>query len=86
MPWETVAKCDECGKVKGEANKWLLALPEYRKGLDYEGFLVCHWSEEVAQFPSAKMLCSEACLQKRLGAFLAQRTKEAPANLQVIKE
>jgi hypothetical protein len=83
MPWETVAKCDECGKVKGEANKWMLIYVDH----PLSEFTIRLWPKHgTAIEPEWAMLCSEACLQKRLGAFLAQRTKEAPANLQEIKE
>jgi hypothetical protein len=82
MSWETVAKCNECGKVKGEANKWFVIFPEYRSGSPNEGFLICHWNAELSRFHNAVIICSESCLQKRLGVFLTMRCKEAPANMQ----
>jgi hypothetical protein len=56
--------CDVCGRVKGDANKWvkayidetstsiMLAAPEYTRSDD--------WMD----------LCSDACIQKRLGEVL----------------
>lgn len=61
----SIPKCDICGKLKGEANKWLKA------AIDRDGrglYVFAHRPGEDAQ---GLDLCSDTCLQKKLSEVLA---------------
>lgn len=65
--WARVAKCDVCGRIKGEANKWLLV------NLSAALFTVYHWDELIARQPNMGHICGEQCLHKKLQEFLDLR-------------
>ena len=73
MTWDSVFRCDVCGTVKKDANKWLLA----KNGYTAEAipcFRIYHWDDYIAKDPNTKIVCSEHCLNRLLQPFLSQRT------------
>lgn len=68
MPWESIARCDVCRAIKGDANKWLIA--DQRKTL----FQIIHWNYDIAKGSNVKLVCSESCLHKLMQPFLDSRT------------
>ena len=57
-------KCDGCGKIKGDANKWLKA--EVGLDPDHPFFALSTQPAESAR----QDFCSDRCLQTRLGEVL----------------
>lgn len=81
MSWKTVAVCDVCKAVKGEANKWLLVFN------DGGSFEIKHWPEPGHHIEAeALMVCSETCLHKLLNEFLALRYKPSKDALEPVSE
>jgi hypothetical protein len=64
-----VFKCDVCGKIKGEANAWLMGkIAHYAS--DSSFYALGDWSEEAENNYTMEHICSEACAMKRQAEFI----------------
>lgn len=63
--------CDECGRVKGEANHWhQIGVQKYAEGVWVElGVIGCH-SDTDAKAYEVHDLCGEQCLHKHIAKLL----------------
>lgn len=68
MSYAVKAKCDRCGREKGEANKWLVGMPTHH--LSDPGYTLYDWTETIATIPNAHHLCSEKCALLMLMKFI----------------
>jgi hypothetical protein len=74
MAWETVARCDVCGRIKGDANKWLLMYHDFEQSQAFITFYM--WDEKLSQSGGGTaFICGEECMHKRLQEFLDLRSK-----------
>lgn len=67
--------CDQCGRKKGEANHWWMAVilwPESRT----HGLKVFVWQASEEQFSGVKHLCSQECVLKEVAAFMNQPVRK----------
>ena len=74
-------KCDVCGKVKGEANKWL-KIVVYSGPSDglYVSSLITEASEITTTY-RYEDICSDTCLQKRLAEVVEKIRSQHNANV-----
>jgi len=82
MSFATKCVCDGCGKIKGDANKWLLVYEfafHIRKDCRPMFFGVRTWDDEAAQANGVRHVCTAACMQKMLGEFLGASVTVVPA-------
>lgn len=72
-----VAKCDICGKIKGDANKWFVFDDySYDPGSDNSQFAMWHWEfGNIQNAEGVKFACSEQCLFKAQQPFLSRRSQ-----------
>lgn len=69
MKVETI-KCDVCGRVKGDANKWIAVI-------EHLGAMTVatrsYFEEHAATYPQrcVEDICSTTCLYKRVGQLLS---------------
>lgn len=55
-------KCDVCGMLKGEGNRWLIGTPTAIPDADYwPGYFLGDWTDRAASLPNAHHLCGENC-------------------------
>lgn len=76
MSFATKCVCDGCGKIKGDANKWLLGydfLLLNPKGSDVSFFGVAAWSDNAAYRRGVLHLCGDGCMQKMMSEHLAKQ-------------
>ena len=79
MSYATKCVCDGCGAVKGEGNKWLLGY-EFVLWLHERAkppfFGVRPWDDAAARGQGVLHLCTAACMQTKLAAFLESQASE----------
>ena len=79
MGWATVAKCNICGKEKGDANKWLLVdmyiAPTADRVMKDSRFTLYQWTEIKSSEAGLRFICGEECLQREMKVFLDLRSK-----------
>jgi len=75
---ETVCKCDTCGKVKGEANHWLMgsAISGPQAVTTNWGFAIGKWNGALED-ATVYHFCGMNCALKQLIAFLEGKKQEA---------
>jgi hypothetical protein len=65
-----VVKCDVCGKVKEEGNKWIHAMADISRTCIAFGYMPGYMPLDTME--NVKLdLCGNACVQKILGEILA---------------
>ncbi len=64
-------KCDGCGTIRGESNRWFVLFELPADGDITPTVLLEHFGVEVATKPDAIHLCGETCVLKRVSAWLA---------------
>jgi hypothetical protein len=75
-------KCEVCGKVKGDANRWLLGVPLFGELVPF-GFIdvelsapepvayaLGDWNEALAHRPGTHHLCGDKCALTKQAEYL----------------
>ena len=65
-------KCDVCGKIKGEANKWIEIIVGYDPPFLSVGFPEQNLPAGVRLTGQYMDICSDTCLQVELGKALTK--------------
>jgi hypothetical protein len=73
--------CDVCGKQKGAANHWLIALLPDSVRLAMANAItltdphaaITSWSPQLAKLPMSRHLCGEGCTFKLLSQWITEQ-------------
>ncbi len=83
MGWDVTFSCDICGKSKGEANHWWMAMlvpPPLENGTtgSPEGrFTLMRWSRSGSQNESMYHLCGQGCALQAMERFMTEGAIDA---------
>ncbi len=74
MVWDVTFSCDICGKPKGEANHWWMALlpPDEKTTATPERFLLMRWSRSESQGQGMYHLCGQGCALQAVERFMTE--------------
>lgn len=76
MSRSTTITCDQCGKVKGESNRWWVRIDE-SIGIGVFGFRIIAAADHAGISPPISSaiiadLCGEACAQQALAKWMKE--------------
>lgn len=88
MSWISSFQCDECGRTKGDANHWFLAIPVafgddgalQTRVFSEDWLMFGPWNPSLARRPGAAHACSEECAHKLLSKHIGHKTALSPEN------
>lgn len=70
-------RCDECDKVKGEANHWWVVGPPFTRKTK-TALSISSWGQVALACKGIVHLCGQACVLKVVDRFLSTGTMETP--------
>ncbi len=74
MVWDVSYTCDICGKKKGEANHWWMAMlgdvPCFDEGQPGFRFTLLPWNGAESSNPQMYHLCGQGCSMKAMERFM----------------
>ncbi len=77
MVWDVMFSCDICGKTKGEANHWWLAMlaPHPPETAESDArFTLLRWSRAESQGEAMYHLCGQGCAMQAMERFMTEGT------------
>ena len=82
MVWDVTFSCDICGKSKGEANHWWMALlpplaEEKKLPLPAGRFTLMRWSRSESQSEDMYHLCGQGCALQAMERFMTEGAIDA---------